>query len=99
MDSMVDIAALQCVRRVFGAARCLAEGGSLTLFATLLSGTGFDEVVAEDLLDAANGVIRMDWSWRPQSVIPPLTCEPAEPLPSENFLNGRGSHGRQKSAH
>jgi len=60
MNSLVDISALQCVRRVFGAARCLAEGGSLTLFATLLSGSGFDEVVAEDLLDAANGVIRLD---------------------------------------
>ena len=32
----------------------------MTLFGTLMSRSGFDAVVAEDLLAAANGVIRMD---------------------------------------
>jgi transcription termination factor Rho len=86
MNSMVDIAALQCVRRVFGAARCLAEGGSLTLFATLLSGTGFDEVVAEDLLDAANGVIRMDSELEAAERHPAFDLRASRTSALENYL-------------
>jgi transcription termination factor Rho len=62
MGGTVDTAALQVARRIFGAARALEEGGSLTMFATLLTGTsaGFDEVLLEDLHCASNAVIALD---------------------------------------
>ena len=62
MGGTVDTAALQCARRIFGAARALEEGGSLTMFATLLTGTSsrFDEVLIEDLHCASNAVVRLD---------------------------------------
>ena len=86
MNSLVDIAALQCVRRVFGAARCLEEGGSLTLFATLLVGSAFDEVVAEDLLAAANGVVRMDDGLANREHHPALDLWGSSTGARENFL-------------
>ncbi|MEC9391553.1 MAG: transcription termination factor Rho [Myxococcota bacterium] len=88
MNSLVDIAALQCVRRVFGAARCLEEGGSLTLFATLLVGSTFDEVVAEDLLVAANGVIRLDDELANREHHPALDLWGSSTGARENFLSG-----------
>ena len=88
MNSLVDISALQCVRRVFGAARCLEEGGSLTLFGTLMSRSGFDAVVAEDLLAAANGVIRMDDGLESDERHPAFDLRASRTSATENFLSG-----------
>lgn len=87
MNSLVDISALQCVRKVFGAARCLEEGGSLTLFATLLVGSTFDEVVAEDLLGAANGVIRMNVDLAVREHHPAVDLWESSTAARENFLS------------
>lgn len=87
MNSLVDITALQCVRRVFGAARCLEEGGSLTLFATLLMGSTFDEVVAEDLMTAANGVIRMNGDLANREHHPAVDLWGSSTGARENFLS------------
>jgi transcription termination factor Rho len=86
MSSLVDISALQCVRRVFGAARCLEEGGSLTIFATLLLGSSFDEVIAEDLLVAANGVLRIDGDLARREQHPALDLWESSTSARENFL-------------
>ena len=88
MNSLVDISALQCVRRVFGSARCLEEGGSLTLFGTLMSRSGFDAVVAEDLLAAANGVIRMDDGLESAERHPAFDLRASRTSATENFLSG-----------
>jgi transcription termination factor Rho len=89
MISQVDISALECVRRVFGAARCLEEGGSLTIFATLLSGSSFDEVVAEDLLVAANGVLLMDGDLARREQYPALDLWKSSTSARENFLTAQ----------
>ena len=62
MNSLVDISALQCVRKVFGAARCLEEGGSLTIMATALIETGskMDEVIYEEFKGTGNMEVHMD---------------------------------------
>jgi len=86
MNSLVDISALQCVRRAFGAARCLEEGGSLTIFATLLSGSSFDDVVAEDLLDAANGVIRIDCDLEAADVHPAFDLRASRTTALDSYL-------------
>jgi transcription termination factor Rho len=87
MSSLVDITALQCVRRVFGAARCLEEGGSLTLFATLLSGSTFDDVVIEDLIGAANGVIRIDLGLDDAGQYPAFDLRQSRTRAHENYLS------------
>lgn len=58
----VDGAALTAIKRIFGAARNAEEGGSLTLVATALAGTGsaIDEVVLDELRSAANLEVRLD---------------------------------------
>lgn len=89
MSGQVDISALQCVRRVFGAARCLEEGGSLTIFATLLSGSSFDEVVSEDLLVAANGVLLMDGDLARREQYPALDLWKSTTSARENFLTAQ----------
>jgi transcription termination factor Rho len=75
------------VRRVFGAARCLEEGGSLTLFATLLSGSAFDDVVTEDLIAAANGVIRMDKSLEEAGQYPAFDLRQSRTHARESYLS------------
>tara|TARA_B100000530_G_scaffold312640_1_gene240426 strand:- start:783 stop:1985 length:1203 start_codon:yes stop_codon:yes gene_type:complete len=87
MSSVVDIAALQCVRKIFGAARCIEEGGSLTMFGTLLSGSEFDEVLAEDILGAANGVIHMDAALAQMDMHPAIALWESSTSARENFLS------------
>ncbi len=52
----VDLHAVHLARRTFGAGRALEEGGSLTMIATALTGTGapVDRVLLEELEGAAN---------------------------------------------
>ncbi len=92
MNSLVDIAALQCVRRVFGAARCLEEGGSLTIFGTMMTGEGFDGVVAEDLIAAANGILRLDANTEGGATHAALNLRGSRTSATANFLSA-DDHG------
>ena len=58
----VEAQALQRPKRFFGAARCLEEGGSLTIVATALVETGskMDEVIYEEFKGTGNMEIHMD---------------------------------------
>jgi transcription termination factor Rho len=58
----VDPAAMQKPKRFFGAARKVQEGGSLTVVATALLGTGshMDEVILEEFRGTANLEIHLD---------------------------------------
>lgn len=89
MGGTVDAAALQCARRVFGAARSLEEGGSLTMFATLLTDTGarFDEVLLEDLHCASNAVIRLDPIEARRGIYPALNLSECSTRGQEYLLN------------
>ena len=87
MSSSVDISALQCVRKVFGAARTLEEGGSLTIFATLLTGSTFDDVVAEDVLAAANGELHLDPALAQRGLHPALNLWESSTAARESFLS------------
>ncbi|MER5494834.1 transcription termination factor Rho [Streptomyces sp. NPDC002490] len=57
----VDASALIGPKRLFGAARCAEEGGSLTLLATVLVGTGSraDEYYFEELKSTGNMELRL----------------------------------------
>jgi transcription termination factor Rho len=58
----VDAAALYPPKRIFGAARNLEEGGSLTILATALVDTGsrMDEVIFEEFKGTGNMELRLD---------------------------------------
>ena len=58
----LDSAALLAPKRLFGAARNIEEGGSLTVIATALTGTGsrIDEVIAEEFRGNGNCEIVLD---------------------------------------
>jgi transcription termination factor Rho len=58
----VDANALQHPKRFFGAARCVDEGGSLTIIATALVDTGsrMDEVIFEEFKGTGNTELHLD---------------------------------------
>ena len=58
----VDANALQHPKRFFGAARCVDEGGSLTIVATALVDTGskMDEVIFEEFKGTGNTELHLD---------------------------------------
>ena len=58
----VDSTALQHPKRFFGAARCIEEGGSLTIVATALVDTGskMDEVIFEEFKGTGNTELHLD---------------------------------------
>jgi transcription termination factor Rho len=58
----VDANALQHPKRFFGAARCVEEGGSLTIIATALVDTGskMDEVIFEEFKGTGNTELHLD---------------------------------------
>jgi transcription termination factor Rho len=62
LAGQVDAMALHRARRLFGAGRCLQEGGSLTAIATVLTGTqgAVDELLLEELEGTANAEIHLD---------------------------------------
>ena len=58
----VDASALQAPKRFFGAARCIEEGGSLTVIGTALVDTGsrMDEVIFEEFKGTGNSELHLD---------------------------------------
>ncbi len=58
----VDASALQAPKRFFGGARCVEEGGSLTVIATALIDTGsrMDEVIFEEFKGTGNSELHLD---------------------------------------
>jgi len=58
----VEANALQAPKRFFGAARCIEEGGSLTIIATALIETGsrMDQVIFEEFKGTGNSELHLD---------------------------------------
>ncbi len=70
----LDVAALQPTKRLFGAARNVEEGGSLTVIATALTGTGsrVDEVIAEEFRGKGNCEVVLDERLAGLHLYPPI---------------------------
>jgi transcription termination factor Rho len=70
----LDASALQGPKRLFGAARSVEEGGSLTVIAALLTDTGApaDDVIAAQLRGKANADVVLDRALAEQHVYPAL---------------------------
>src|SRR3954466_1814545 len=70
----VDSNALHKPKRFFGAARCVEEGGSLTIVATALVDTGsrMDEVIFEEFKGTGNSEIHLDRKLMEKRIFPCL---------------------------
>ncbi len=62
MSGGLDARALPAPKKIFGAARCLREGGSITIIATTLVDTGskMDEVIFEEFKGTGNSELHLD---------------------------------------
>ena len=77
MSGGIDAGAIYPSKRLFGAARNLEEGGSLTILATALVDTGsrMDEVIFEEFKGTGNCEIRLDRHLAEQRVFPALDID------------------------
>ena len=70
----LDPAALYMPKRIFGAARCMREGGSLTILATALVDTGskMDDVVFEEFKGTGNMELVLDRNIAEKRIFPAI---------------------------
>lgn len=92
---MVNPVSLQKAKKLFGAARCLREGGSLTIFAVMNIETGsrVDDSIAEDLKGTANMELVLDTAAAHAGIYPPVNLllsgtKRAELIASKEQLDG-----------
>lgn len=92
---MVNPVSLQKAKKLFGAGRCLREGGSLTIFAVMNIETGsrVDDSIAEDLKGTANMELVLDTAAARAGIYPPVNLllsgtKRAELIASKEQLDG-----------
>ncbi|HEY7414738.1 MAG TPA: transcription termination factor Rho, partial [Ktedonobacteraceae bacterium] len=85
----IDAHALEVGRRVFGAARALEEGGSLTIVASCLVETGsrLDEVVYEEFKGTGNLEIRLSRELADRRVFPAIDVPASSTRQEERLLS------------
>jgi transcription termination factor Rho len=90
----VDASALTAVKRLFGAARSLEDGGSLTVLATALADTGssVDALLLEDLIGTENLVLQLDGGLAEEHVLPAVDLAQSGTR-HEAALVGEQEHG------
>ncbi|GCE04336.1 transcription termination factor Rho [Dictyobacter aurantiacus] len=85
----IDAHALEIGRRVFGAARALEEGGSLTIVASCLVETGsrLDEVVYEEFKGTGNLEIRLSRELADRRIFPAIDVTTSSTRQEERLLS------------
>ncbi|HLX57180.1 MAG TPA: transcription termination factor Rho [Ktedonobacteraceae bacterium] len=85
----IDARALEVGRRVFGAARTIEEGGSLTIVASCLVETGsrLDEVVYEEFKGTGNLEIRLSRELADRRVFPAIDIAASSTRQEERLLS------------
>ena len=80
---------LHYIKKFFGSARCLAQGGSLAILGTLSVDTGnpMDDILAGELLGAANSEIRLSDSLIAKNIFPAIDVEHSQTKRSDLLLN------------
>jgi len=73
----VDANALQRPKRIFGAARNIEEGGSLTIIATALVDTGskMDEVIYEEFKGTGNWEVHLNRAYAEKRIFPAIVID------------------------
>jgi transcription termination factor Rho len=90
----IDAHALEIGRRVFGAARALEEGGSLTIVASCLVETGsrMDEVVYEEFKSTGNLEIRLSRELTARRIFPAIDVMASSTRQEERLLSENERH-------
>ncbi len=85
----IDARALEVGRRVFGAARTIEEGGSLTIIASCLVETGsrLDEVVYEEFKGTGNLEIRLSRELAERRIFPAIDIAESSTRQEERLLS------------
>jgi transcription termination factor Rho len=85
----IDAHALEVGRRVFGAARTLEEGGSLTIVASCLVETGsrLDEVVYEEFKSTGNLEVRLSRDLADRRIFPAIDVTASSTRQEERLLS------------
>ncbi len=85
----IDTGALNPPKRLFGAARNIEDGGSLTIVATALTETGsrMDEVIYDELRDTANAEIRLSHDAASQRVFPAVDLDASSTRHEERLVD------------
>ena len=85
----VDSNALHKPKRFFGAARCLEEGGSLTIIATALVDTGsrMDEVIFEEFKGTGNMEVQLDRNLFQRRIYPAIDIKRSNTRREELLVN------------
>ncbi len=86
----VDSNALHKPKRFFGAARCIEEGGSLTIIATALVDTGsrMDEVIFEEFKGTGNMELQLDRNLFQRRIYPAIDIKKSNTRREELLVNG-----------
>jgi transcription termination factor Rho len=90
MSGGLDARALEIPRRIFGAGRKIETGGSLTIAATILVGTGsrMDEFIFEEFKGTGNMELVLDRALADQRIFPAINI-PASGTRREELLFGK----------
>ena len=85
----VDSSALHKPKRFFGAARCVEEGGSLTIIATALIETGsrMDEVIFEEFKGTGNMELQLDRNLFQRRIYPAIDIKRSNTRKEELLLD------------
>ena len=95
VPGMVNPASLLRAKRMFGAARSLKEGGSLTVIATMdiASGNKVDDSVVEEFKGTANMELMLDQSLVRAGIHPPIQLQRSFTKNSDLLLNDQQKEG------
>ena len=95
VPGMVNPASLLRAKRMFGAARALKEGGSLTVIATMDIATGnkVDDSIVEEFKGTANMELMLDASLVQKGVFPPINLQRSFTKNSDLILNDQEKEG------
>jgi transcription termination factor Rho len=87
----IDASAVLAPRRLFGAARCIEGGGSLTLVATVACDTGsaIDDLVSGELTGKANSEVRLDRTLAMHRVFPAIVVDQTSSLNLESLVDDK----------
>jgi transcription termination factor Rho len=89
MSGGIDARALEIPKRLFGAARKLEEGGSLTIMATCLIDTGsrMDQVIFEEFKGTGNMELTLDRNLSNQRIYPALNIQQSGTRKEEKLMD------------
>lgn len=74
-QSVVNPTSLFRAKKLFGAARCLKEGGSLTIIGTMLSGSKVDDSIVQEFKGTANMELTLDAAMAHAGINPPIDLQ------------------------